>query len=128
MKLNEQKYFIATFNQEDDIISTFLEFFPFIVTTLDEFLKHPGFRIKPNCYKKEDWSWLLEELDHGVNIWCNRWISREDNLIFVKSIIKSIPIYWMDLAWIPKSVMKDIEKIAQDFFGQGITIKNFFLG
>ena len=53
MKLNEHKYSIATFNLEDDIISSILELFPFAATSLDEGLKYPGFRIKPNCYKKE---------------------------------------------------------------------------
>ena len=119
MKLNEQKYFIATFNQEDDVISTFLEFFPFIVTMLDECLKHLGFRIKPNCYKKEDWNWLLEKSDHRVNIWCNRWLLRASRLILVKSVLEAIPFYWMALAWIPKAILEKSRRICSNFLWTG---------
>ena len=70
-----------------------MEFFPFSVTTMGEGLKYLGFKLSPNCYKKEDWNWLLEKLDHRVNIWWNRWISREVMLILVTSIFESILVY-----------------------------------
>ena len=54
MQLNSHKYTITTFNLEEDITREFMELFPFQSYTLDEGLKYLGFRLKPNCYKKED--------------------------------------------------------------------------
>ena len=68
MILNEQKSTTTTFTLEENITRSLLELFPFINTALDDYLKYLGFKIKPNCYKKEDLNWLLEKLDHTVNI------------------------------------------------------------
>ena len=75
MQINSKKSTLTTFKLEDDVTRVLLELFPFPHYTLDEGLKYLGFRLKPNYNKKEDWYWLLEKLEHRVNIWCKRWIS-----------------------------------------------------
>ena len=54
MILSEQKSTLTTFNLDEDIVRRLLTLFPFLVTPLDDGLKYLGFRLKPNCYKKED--------------------------------------------------------------------------
>ena len=81
----------------------------------DEGLKYLGFRLKPNYYRKEDWNWILEKLEHRVNIWCTRWLSRAGRLILVKLVLESIPIYWMSLAWIPKAILEKSIKNCSNF-------------
>ena len=119
MHINSRKSPLTTFNLEDNVTRVLLELFPFLHYTLDEGIKYLGFRLKPNCYKKEDWNWLLEMLEHRVNILCNRWLSRERRLILVKSVLEAIPVYWMSLDWISKSILEKARKICSNFLWTG---------
>ena len=96
-----------------------MELFPFLHYTLDEGLKYLVFRLKPNCYRNEDWNWLLAKLEHRVNIWCNRWLSRACRIILVKSVLEAIPVYWMALAWIPKAILEKARRIFSNFLWNG---------
>ena len=98
MQINFQKSTITTLNLEEEVLRTFLELFPFQHFSLDDGIKYLGFRLKPNCYKKEDWNWLLAKLEARVNNWCNRWLSRAGRLVLVTSVLEAIPVYWMALA------------------------------
>ena len=37
----------------------------------------------------------------------------------VKSVLESIPMYWMSLAWIPKSILEKTRKICAKFLWTG---------
>ena len=43
--------------------------FPFRATTMEEGLKYLGFNLKPNCYCKSDWYWLLERIEQRIGKW-----------------------------------------------------------
>ena len=49
----------------DHEIQRYATVFPYDLILLDEGLKYLGFRIKPNQYKKEDWTWVLEKIEKG---------------------------------------------------------------
>ena len=40
-------------------------------------------------------------------------------LVFIKSVIKAIPVYWMALAWIPKSILNKTRRICTTFLWTG---------
>ena len=83
---------------EEEVEISFHEPFPYPYFSLDDGIKYLGFRLKPNCYKKEDWTWLLAKLESRINNWCNGWLSRVGRLVLIKSILEEIPVYWMPLA------------------------------
>ena len=69
LRLNEQKSTLTPVNIEGpDIQSYYGLIFPFITSTLDEWLKYMGFILKPNIYMKKDWNWLLAKLEKTINI------------------------------------------------------------
>ena len=72
-----------------------------------------------NCYKKEDWNWMLAKLEVRINNWCNRWLSRAGRLVLIKSVFEAIPVYWMALAWIPKSILNRSRRICSNFLWSG---------
>jgi hypothetical protein len=82
-------------------------------------LKYLGFNLKPNDYKKEDWLWLLKKLEKRLQIWSHRWLSRAGRLVLVKSILESIPVYWMSLSWILKGILEAARKICFKFLWSG---------
>ena len=97
----------------------FQALFPYQQLPLDDGIKYLGFRLKPNCYKKEDWNWLLTKLESRINSRCNRWLSRAGRLVLIKSVLEAIPVYWMALAWIPKSILNKSRRICSNFLWSG---------
>ena len=84
----------------------YLDFFPFSVGILEGRLKYLGFRLKPNNYRKHDWAWLLDKMEKWLKMWSHKWLSRDGKLVLVKTVMEAIPVYWMSLAWIPKSILE----------------------
>ena len=69
-------------------------------------MKYLGFRLKPNNYRKHDWDWLLDKMEKWLKMWSHKWLSRDGKLVLVKTVMEAIPVYWMSLAWIPKSILE----------------------
>jgi hypothetical protein len=70
-----------------------------------------GYFLKLDSYRAEDWSWLIEKFEHRINHWCNRLLSLGGRYILVKSVLESLPVYWLALAHIPLSVLTKIRQI-----------------
>jgi len=51
------------------------ELFPFPVKHIDDGFTYLGFTLKPNCYDKMDWWWLLDRVEMRIGRWCYRWLS-----------------------------------------------------
>jgi hypothetical protein len=63
MIINAQKSNILFSRIEDEDIRHYLDILPFQTQTLEEGLKYLGFHLKPNDYRKNDWTWLLAKLE-----------------------------------------------------------------
>jgi hypothetical protein len=113
---------------EDEEIIFYQSLFPFEVKDIDSGLKYLGFQLKPNCYKKSDWTWLIEKLEKRLKVWSFRWLSRGGHLVLVKSVLEAIPVYWMSLAWIPKGVLDKFQESTSNFYGSDHKTKLSFLG
>jgi hypothetical protein len=75
--------------------------------------------LKPNDYRKEDWTWLLKKLEKRLISWSHRWLSRAGRLVLVKSVLEAIPVFWMSLSWIPKGTLEAARNLSSDFCGVG---------
>lgn len=56
--------------QEAELIT---QHFPFELGELDEGLKYLGFCLKPNCYSKQNWMWLVARIEKRIKAWYFRW-------------------------------------------------------
>jgi hypothetical protein len=63
MIINEGNSTLTTFCLLEMEKSRYRLLFPFEEKTIDEGLKYLGFTLKPNDYRKEDWSWILKKLE-----------------------------------------------------------------
>jgi len=93
--------------------------FPVPYYHLDEGMTYLGYRLKPNCYKTRDWLWLIERIEHRIGVWCYRSLSLGGRLILIKSVIESMPVYWMTLHKIPKAILNHIRKLVVSFLWSG---------
>lgn len=75
---------------------------PFSIKEEEQGFKYLGFHPKPNNYKQEDWYWILRKIEKRIIHWTNRFISLGGRYILVKTVLESIPVYWLALPWIQK--------------------------
>eukprot|EP00253_Pinus_taeda_P008825 PITA_08825 len=108
---------VAGYNRRDYI--NLANLFPFQIHPLSSPFKYLGFWLKPDTYKKEDWSWLIAKIEARISHWSFRWLSRAGRLTLLKSVLMAIPVYWAALTWIPKGILEKIRRLCCRFLWDG---------
>lgn len=103
-----------------------IQHFPFLEINLLEGIKYLGFRLKPDGYKIENWSWLINKIEKRINCWHHRLLSKAGRLLLIKSVLKATPVYWMSLTWIPKGILQRFQQICNRFLWNGNKKGNIF--
>jgi hypothetical protein len=99
--------------------NSLLNIIPAQKKNLVEGVKYLGFFLKPNCYRKEDWGWLIRKVEVRISIWVNRTLSRGGRLVLLKAVLEGIPIYWNSIAAIPKGVLEKVHKLSCQYLWVG---------
>jgi hypothetical protein len=86
---------------------------------LDVGFKYLGYLMKPNCYKLEDWQWLIDKFETKINHWCNKWLSLGGCFVLIKSVLESLLVYRMTLAYISVLVLHKLCKLSISFLWLG---------
>jgi hypothetical protein len=63
----------------------------------------------------EDWKWLVAHFEKRINFWCNKWLSLGGRYILVKSVLESLPVYWMSLEKIPNKIIILLRRLIFNF-------------
>ncbi|GKA30765.1 RNA-directed DNA polymerase, eukaryota, reverse transcriptase zinc-binding domain protein [Tanacetum coccineum] len=59
---------------------------------------------------------LIDRVKAKVNNWMNKMLSYDVRLQLIASILSSMQVYWASVFILPKSVIKDIDKLLKGFF------------
>jgi hypothetical protein len=78
---------------------------PFTFVNLSEGFRYLGFQLKLGASSPEDWRWLVAHFERRINFWCNKWLSLGGRFILVKSVLESLPVFWMSLEKIPNKII-----------------------
>ena len=113
----KSQFYEAGWALED--INEIKQLLPFDVLPLQGGFKYLGFFLKPTGYKIQDWMWLLRRVEARIGDWGDRFLSIGGRLILTKSVLESLPVYWMSLMWIPRSIMKHIQSCMARFIWSG---------
>jgi hypothetical protein len=105
MEINMNKSCILANGLSDAFLRRLEQLFPMKIEPLDVGVKYLGFHLKPNNYKKDDWTWLIKKMEDIITYWCNRWLSQGGRLVLVKYVLESILIYWLSIAHVPKGIL-----------------------
>jgi hypothetical protein len=119
MRINAQKSNILFSRIGDEVIQHYLDLLPFQTQNLEDGLKYLGFHLKPNDYRKNDWTWLLAKLEKRLQVWSNKWLSRAGRLVLIKLVLEAIPVYWMSLSWIPKGILEKARRMSFSYLWRG---------
>jgi hypothetical protein len=87
MEISEHKFVLIQNNVDTTLIRQIVLLFPFHIESLDSGLKYLGFFLNPNCYKKEDWGWLVWKIDKIMGLWTYKWISLGGRLNLLKYVL-----------------------------------------
>eukprot|EP00253_Pinus_taeda_P027835 PITA_27835 len=108
---------VAGFNRRE--CTSVINLFPFHIQSLESSFKYLGFWLKPDAYKKEDWHWLIANIEARIYHWSFRWLSRAGRMTLLKSVLLAIPVYWAALTWIPKGILEKIRRLCCSFLWAG---------
>jgi len=109
---NQENFILTTFGCSQLKIDYAPQRFPHTILTFEDELNYLGFRLKPNNYRISNWTWLVAKVGKRINIWHHQWLSREGNLVLIKSILEAILVYWMSFTWIPKRIISRIQQLG----------------
>ena len=85
-----------------------------------------GYFIKPLGYLVKDWHWLIKKFEKIIQHWTFRLLSIGGRLVLIKAVLTSMPVYWMALVPVPKSILDKLRSLfslscgAQQLIGKSI--------
>ena len=110
MEINVDKTCVLCVDESHEKTQQILEIFPVKSFPLDLGFKYLDYMFEPNCYQISDWHWLVRMIDKRIKKWAYKYLSFSGRLILVKSVLNTIPIYWLSLALIPRCIIQTIKK------------------
>ena len=77
---------------------------------MDEGFKYLGFVINLNAYSFKYWMWLYKKVEGKIGYWTYKFLSRGGRLVLLKEVLQSISVYWATIAYIPKGILRKINR------------------
>ena len=78
-----------------------------------------GFPLGSNFSRYETWKPVIRKIENRLASWKLRLLSRAGRLMLIKSVLNSLPVYFMSLFQMPKTVAAKIVKLQRRFFWGG---------
>ena len=78
-----------------------------------------GIPLGANMKKAASWKQVLDKVQQRLKSWKSSSLSKAGRLIMIKSVLNSLPIYYLSLFKIPRKVADDIVRIQRNFLWNG---------
>ena len=78
-----------------------------------------GFPLGSNFSKSDAWKPVISKIKNRLASWKVRLLSKAGRLVLIKSVLNSLPVYFMSLFKMPKTVAAKIVKLQRRFFWGG---------
>lgn len=76
-------------------------------TSLEKYL---GFPMLHGRVQRREYDFLVEKINTRLASWKNKLQNKVGRLTMVKSVLSSIPTYYMHVAWLPQTICNQIDK------------------
>lgn len=93
-------------------------------TSLERYLGFPMFHGRLG---KRDYDFLVDKIHHRLNSWKSKLLNKAGRLALAQSVLASIPTYYMQVTWLPKSICDIIDKTTRNFIWKGNSDKSIHL-
>jgi len=81
-------------------------------TSLDKYL---GFPILKRRLKRSDFHFVIEKMHTRLASWKSKLLKKPDRLALATTVLSSIPAYYMQINWLPKSICDNIDQVTRNF-------------
>ncbi|MCI15307.1 RNA-directed DNA polymerase (Reverse transcriptase), partial [Trifolium medium] len=81
--------------------------------------KYLGFPMMHGRLQRKDFEFLEEKISHRLASWQHNLLNKASRMTLVKSVLNSIPNYYMQVAWLPQSTCDSIDRMARNFLWKG---------
>jgi ribonuclease HI len=115
LSINYSKSSVHFWGLSEADLLTFKGSLPFTFVHLSEGFKYLGFQLRLGASTPENWKWLVARFESRIHFWCNKWLSLGGRFILVKSILESLPVFWMSLEKIPKKIVTILRRLIYNF-------------
>lgn len=79
----------------------------------------------PIATTRGSYDFLIEKFENRLQIWKSKTLSQAGRVVLIKSVLQSIPIYFMGTIKVPNSVIKGVNGSDPDFFWGAMDKKRF---
>ncbi|MCH81431.1 RNA-directed DNA polymerase (Reverse transcriptase), partial [Trifolium medium] len=81
--------------------------------------KYLGFPMMHGRLQRRDYEFLEEKVSKKLASWQHNLLNKAGRMTLVKSVLNSIPNYYMQIAWLPQSTCDSIDRMARNFLWKG---------
>ncbi|XP_057540688.1 uncharacterized protein LOC130818538 [Amaranthus tricolor] len=78
-----------------------------------------GFPLGDHMNRRSAWKPVIEKIQNRLASWKATILSRADRLTLIKSVLHCLPVYYMSIFKMPKSIAKEIVSLQRKFFWNG---------
>ncbi|GAU37589.1 hypothetical protein TSUD_365100 [Trifolium subterraneum] len=89
--------------------------------------KYLGFPMISGRAKKEDFNFILDKINSRLASWKNKFLNKLGRVTLAKSVLNSIPTYYMQIHWLPSAICSKIDQTTRNFIWKGNTNKGIHL-
>jgi len=82
-------------------------------------IQYLGLPLGANMRKASAWKSIIEKVQKRLKTWKSSCLSRAGRLVLVKSVLNSLPLYYLSLFKVPKKVANDIVRLQRKFLWSG---------
>ena len=115
MSINANKSCFLQNNLSMDTIHRITDILPFRVDDIRKGFGYLGYFLNPSGYLIKDWLLLVTQFEKKISHWTNRFMSLGGRLVLIRSVLSSMPVYWMALVMIPTSILDKLRKMIFSF-------------
>jgi len=121
LKINFNKSEVVMINDEECWGQTYAEIFNCQIGSFP--IKYLGVPVSPSRLHVCDWVPLIEKSNKRLDVWKGSSMSIARRSTLISSSLNNAPIYHMSIYLLPKTVIKELDKVSRTFFWQGVHTK-----
>ena len=128
MSININKSSFLHNDLGEDILRNINGHLPYRFDSLTKGFVYLGCYLKPSGYQIKDWYCIVTKFEKRISHWTNRLLFIGGHLVLIRSVLSSIPVYWLSLFPIPATILDKLRKFIFTFlWGSSANIKKFHL-
>ena len=128
MRINLDKSFFLHNDLDANLLRRITGLLPYRFEHLNQGFNYLGYFLKPSGHLVKDWHWIISKYEKRISHWTNWLLSLGGRLVLIRSVISSIPVYWMALTLIPQSILDKLRRLIFSFlWGSSPKNKKFHL-